>query len=449
MARSSVAIIGRPNVGKSTLFNRLVGARIAIEDSTSGTTRDRILHPMEHEGRCFDLIDTGGIGIVDRQDLSVDVEQQIAYAIEEASVIVFLTDVRDGLTPLDREVADRLRRAGKPIILGSNKVDASHYEDAVNEFHALGFGDPLPLSGKNNVGIAELLDRILEVLPPTEPEPAYDAEVLKIAFVGKRNAGKSSIVNALAGAKRVIVSDKPGTTRDSVDILFTHEDGRRFVAIDTAGMRKRGKGDDPIEFYGQLRSERAIGRADVVALMIDASEPISKVDKRIGDLIVESYRPCILVINKWDLALAQDRNITLDAYHKYLVEHMPGLAFAPIVATTATTGFNVWNLIDVAQDLAGQARRHVTTGQLNRALQEAYEKQRPPLFKGRMFRIYYGTQAEVNPPTIIVFCNHPGLASDQYTRYMAGQLRKTLGFDEVPVRIWYRSSHPKDGEAES
>lgn len=447
MARPSVAIIGRPNVGKSTLFNRLVGERIAIEDPTSGVTRDRILHPITFENHTFDLIDTGGIGVVDRQDLSADVELQISCAIAEASVIVFLTDVRDGITPLDYDVAARLRKVEKPIILAVNKVDESRFEDGVAEFHALGYGEPLSVSGKNVYGLNDLLWKIIGQLPRLEPEPEYAEEILKIAFVGKRNAGKSSIVNALAGEKRVIVSDKPGTTRDSVDILFKHADGRQFVAIDTAGLRKRGKADDPIEFFGQVRSERAVERADVVAVMIDASEPISKVDKRIGNLVVDTFRPCVLVINKWDLAKEANPHITLEEYHAYLLDQIPGLYYAPIIATSAVTGFNIWNLIDIARDLAEQARRHVTTGQINKALHAAYEKQRPPMMKSKMFKIYYGTQPQTNPPTIIIFCNHPGLASDQYTRYLAGQLRPALGFNEVPIRIWYRTSHAREEDA--
>lgn len=442
MPTASVAIVGRPNVGKSSLFNRLVGRRIAIEDPTSGVTRDRVLHPVTAGNRTFDLIDTGGIGMVDRQDLSADVAAQIDLAMQEADVLVFLTDCRDGATPLDEEVAGRLRRLGKPVVFAANKADTESLAAEAHAFHGLGFGAPLAVSAHQGRGLQELLRTVVSSLPPDADPPAYDSDTLKIAFVGKRNAGKSSLVNHLAGAPRVIVSDKPGTTRDSVDVLF-ERDGRRFVAIDTAGLRKRGRMDDSIEFYGHLRSERALRRADVVVLLIDASVPISKVDKRIGRLVIDECKPCVLAINKWDLALAKRPDITPDTYHDYLNKQLAGLYFAPLVPTSAHTGDNVWALIKVAADLHAQASRAVSTGALNRALQDAYAKRRPKAVHGRLFKIYYGTQCGTNPPHFLVFGNDPRRVDDQYTRYLAGQLRAALGMDEVPVRIDYRSSHER------
>jgi GTP-binding protein len=442
MRRPSIAIVGRPNVGKSTFFNRLAGHRIAIEDSTSGVTRDRVLHPMEVGGKAFDLIDTGGIGIVDRQDLSEDVEQQIQIAIAEADVVLLLVDAREGVTPLDREVADRLRRLETPVILAANKADTDALEREVYAFSQLGLGEPLPVSAQQGRGIDEVLEAATDPLPAAAEEESVEGEPVKIAFVGKRNAGKSSIINRLAGSPRVIVSDKPGTTRDSVDVLFERGE-TRFVAIDTAGLRRRGKMDDAIEFFAQARTERAVRRADVVVLLIDASEPVSKVDKRIGALVASEYKPCVLAVNKWDLAVEARPEITPEEYHEYLGKMLPGLHFAPIAVTSALTGQNTWGLVDTALELASQAVQTVGTGQLNRAVQEAVDKRPPPSKKRRRLKIYYGTQTGTAPPAFTLFCNDPRLVDDQYTRYLTGQLRQSLGFDEVPLQIEYRSSHDR------
>ncbi|MHC4871211.1 MAG: ribosome biogenesis GTPase Der [Planctomycetota bacterium] len=440
MAYPSAAIIGRPNVGKSTLFNTLVGRRISIEDPTSGVTRDRILHPVTHEARTFELIDTGGIGIVDVQDLSADVESQIDIAIKEADVLIFLVDCREGVTPLDLEIADRIRKMSKQVILAANKADTDNLEHEVSAFYEFGLGEILPVSAQQGRNLTELLSQVVEKLPEEKPEPEYEGETLKIAFVGKRNVGKSSIINKIAGTNRVIVSDRPGTTRDAVDVLF-EKDNKRFVAIDTAGLRRRGKMDDSIEFYGHVRSERSIRRADVVVLMIDASVPISKVDKRIGNLISEEFKPCIIAINKWDLAVEAKPNITPEEYHDYLVKELPGLYYAPITVTSALSGKNVWSTINIAYDLQKQATQKVTTGQLNKAARAAYEKKHPPMVKGKTCNIYYATQSEVCPPTFIVFCSRPKLIDANYIRYFSGQLRQALGFEEVPLKFSFRSSH--------
>ncbi len=440
MALASAAIIGRPNVGKSTIFNTIVGRRISIEDPTSGVTRDRILHPVTFEGRTFDLIDTGGIGMVDVQDLSVDVELQIDIAIKEADVLVLILDCRDGITPLDIEIVEKVRRLNKKIVVAANKADNDKVEMDVVNFHSLGLGEVLPISAQQGRGLSIMLSEIVEQLPADKEEPAYEGEPLKIAFVGKRNAGKSSIINKLAGANRVIVSDKPGTTRDAVDVIFK-TDKRHFVAIDTAGLRKRGKIDNAIEFFGHVRSERSIRRADVVVLMIDASLPISKVDKRIAALILEEFKPCVIVINKWDLAVKARPNITSEEYHDYLLKELPGLYFAPLTITSALNGDNVWSTINLAFELHAQATKEVSTGQVNRAIQAAYTKKRPPMVKGKACKIYYATQAEISPPTFIVFCNRPKLIDKNYLRYLSGQMRTSLGFEEVPLKFQIRSSH--------
>ncbi|MFH0910662.1 MAG: ribosome biogenesis GTPase Der [Planctomycetota bacterium] len=440
MPRRSVAIIGRPNVGKSTLFNRLLGRRVSIEDPLSGVTRDRVLHPLTVGNRSVDLVDTGGIGIVDRKDLARAVEAQVEAAMRTADVIVFLVDSREGVTPLDEEVARRLRVLEKPVVLAASKADTAALDEERHAFHSLGFGEPLAVSAHQNRGIRELLQAVLDRLPSDEGPEAEEPETLKIAFVGKRNAGKSSLINRLAGEERVIVSDRPGTTRDSIDVLF-ERDGARFLAIDTAGLRRRGRVDDAVEFYAQVRSERAVRRADVVVLLIDASVPLSKVDKRIARLIGEEAKPCILAVNKWDLARLARPEITPEEYHKYLLSELPWLHFAPIAATSALTGENVWGLIRLAQDLDRQARRCVGTGELNRALQRACEKESPPRVKGRALKIYYATQSALSPPTFLLFCNDPSLAEERYTRYLIGQFRQTLGFEEIPLRLEYRASH--------
>jgi len=440
--RPAVAIVGRPNVGKSTLFNRLLGRRVSIEDAMSGVTRDRVLHPLQLAGRTVDLVDTGGLGLVDRDDLSPAVHAQIEAAMQEADVLVFLVDCRAGVAPLDEEVAGRLRVLGKPVILAANKADMPSLDDERYAFHKLGLGEPLAVSAKANRGVGDLLARIGEALPPQAPEPADEQGLRRIAFVGKRNAGKSSLVNRLAGSDRVIVSDRPGTTRDSVDVIF-ERDGQRFVAIDTAGVRRRGRADDAVDFYGQVRSERAVRRADVVALVIDATTPVGRIDKRIARLAAEAYKPCVLTVNKWDLARAARPGLTAEAYGEYLLDRLPQLYYAPLAVTSAHTGENLWGLVRVCLQLADRACTQVGTGALNRALRAAVDAQAPPVSRGRALKLYYATQTQAPPPTFLVFCNDPRLVTDRYTRYLAGRLRQALGLEELPLSIQYRTSHER------
>lgn len=440
MSYCSVAIVGRPNVGKSTLFNRLVGSRIAIEAPVAGVTRDRVLYPLTIEDRTFDLIDTGGIGIVDNQGLEAAVEGQISVAIAEASLILFCVDSREGVVPLDIEVARRLRRAKCHVLLIANKVDTPRLEETMQSFHSLGFGEPIPLSAIENRNIDDLEDAILKNLPEKveHEEPIYGADLLKIAFVGRRNAGKSSLVNHICGANRVIVSDTPGTTRDSVDILV-ERDGERFVAIDTAGLRKRGQMDDVMEFYGHMRSERAVRRADVIVLMIDATREISKVEKRIGAHIAEEHKPCILALNKWDLVQQTRPGIELSDFQEYVAESLPGLYYCRLAGVSALTGQNVWPLIASARQLHSQGSLEVRTGQVNAALSEAYRKRRPAPFMGKVGKIYYGTQVGVLPPTFLLFCSNPEAFDDNYRRYLTHQLRDALGYPEIPLKLIFKT----------
>ncbi len=440
MGYLSVAIVGRPNVGKSTLFNRLVGSRIAIEAPVAGVTRDRVLYPLTIEDRTFDLIDTGGIGIVDKQKLEESVELQIDVAIREASLILFLVDSREGIVPLDIDVANRLRRASGRVLLVATKADTDRIEVNTPSFHSLGFGDVLPVSAKENRNIDDLEEAIIDRLPEAEEfeEPLSGTDLLKIAFVGKRNVGKSSIVNHICGADRVIVSDVPGTTRDSVDVIV-ERDGEKFVAIDTAGLRKRGKMDDMMEFYGHMRSERALRRADVIILMIDATEEVSKVEKRIGSIIIEYKKPCLLALNKWDLVKEEKPDISLTDFQDYIAENLPGLYFCRMAGISAKTGENVWPLVAAARELYEQGAQEVRTAQVNSALANAYKKRRPKPYMGKIGKIYYGTQVGVCPPTFLLFCNNPLAFDDNYKRYLEHQMRDELGFSEVPLRIVFKS----------
>ncbi len=440
MGYLSVAIVGRPNVGKSTLFNRLVGSRIAIEAPVAGVTRDRVLYPLTIEDRTFDLIDTGGIGIVDKQKLENSVELQIDVAINEASLILFLVDSRDGVVPLDIEVANRLRRVSDRILMVATKADTDRIEVNMPSFHELGFGDVLPVSAKENRNIDDLEEAILERLPEAEEyeEPLSGNDLLKIAFVGKRNVGKSSIVNQICGGDRVIVSDVPGTTRDSVDVIV-ERDGEKFVAIDTAGLRKRGKMDDMMEFYGHMRSERALRRADVIVLMIDATEDVSKVEKRIGSQVIENKKPCLIALNKWDLVVAQRPGITLADYQEYIAENLPGLYFCRMAGVSAKTGENVWSLVAAAREIYEQGTMEVRTAQVNAALANAYKKRRPKPYQGKLGKIYYGTQVAVSPPTFLLFCNNPLAFDENYKRYLEHQMRDELGYSEIPLKLVFKS----------
>ena len=440
MAFLSVAIVGRPNVGKSTLFNRLVGSRIAIEAPVAGVTRDRVLYPLTIEDRTFDLIDTGGIGIVDKQKLESSVELQIDVAINEASVILFLVDIRYGVVPLDIEVARRLRRVTDKVIMVATKADTDRIETNQPSFHELGYGDVVAVSAKENRNIDELEEAILAKLPEAEEEeePISGRDLLKIAFIGRRNVGKSSIVNQICGGARVIVSDIPGTTRDSVDVIV-ERDGEKFVAIDTAGLRRRGQMDDMMEFYGHMRSERALRRADVIILMVDATSEISKVEKRIGSQIMENKKPCLLALNKWDLVREEKPDITLADFQEYISDNLPGMYFCRMAGISAKTGENVWNLVAAARELFEQGEGEVRTAQVNTAVANAMRKRRPKPFMGKIGKIYYGTQVGVTPPTFLLFCNNPLAFEENYLRYLEHQLRDELGFPEVPIKLVLKS----------
>ncbi len=435
MALPVVAIVGRPNVGKSSLLNMLAGRRISIVDPTAGVTRDRISVLIEHKDRFFELVDTGGYGIVDRDDLDADVEQQIRFAVDQAAVILFVVDARDGLLPLDREVAGWLRSSGKPIVLLANKVDAADARTELGDFHGLGFGSPLAVSAMHRRGEEELKDIIHRAISELPAEDAPSEPVMKLAIVGRRNVGKSTLINAMAGVPRVIVSEVAGTTRDSVDVRF-ERDGRTYVAIDTAGLRKKSKIADDIEFYSTHRTELSIRRADVVLLLVDSTAEVSVVDKKLGRYIADQFKPCVIVVNKWDLAKDQ---ASTDQYGEYLSKTMVGLDYAPIAFITAKDGKNVQSMIDLATELFKQTRTRVSTGELNRVLSDAMNQNLPkPKHGTGRIKMLYATQVDVEPPTIVLFVNDPTRITTSLQRYLLNRMRETLPFAEVPIRLFVR-----------
>lgn len=433
-----VAIVGRPNVGKSSLLNLLAGRRISIVDPTAGVTRDRVSTPIEYEGRTFELTDTGGYGIVDKDNLTADVERQIALAIEEADLILFVVDVQTGRVPLDETVAEYLRGRNKNVMLVANKSDHPKLAAQTGDFYSLGFGDPVTVSATTKQGRGELLEAIMSRLDFTGADATLETPEMKIAVVGKRNAGKSTLINAIAGEPRVIVSEVPGTTRDSVDVRFERQ-GQTFLVIDTAGVRKRSKmTTDDLEFYSYHRAQRSIRRADVVFMLIDATLEVSDVDKTLAQYVSSEYKPCILVINKWDLV---GEKATVAQFEDYLGQMLPMLEYAPISFISAKEGKNINDTIELAQMMHEQAATRLGTGQLNQAVEDILKLRGPSAAGGQKVKVYYATQIDVKPPTIVLFVNNPDLITDEYRRFFVRQLRERLPFAEVPIKLHVRGHH--------
>jgi GTP-binding protein len=441
MSVPKVVIVGRPNVGKSSLLNWLARKRISVVEPTAGVTRDRVTYLMHADDRYFELVDTGGIGIVDA-DLSDDIQRQIDAGIDEASLILFVVDVTAGVVALDRLVADRLRKVDKPIVLVVNKCDSPKRDQEVAEFHRLTDAALVCTSVLGERNRDRLLAAIVSALPPAgDDERAAGAESaaaqeLKLAIVGRRNVGKSTFINALAQSERMIVSEVPGTTRDSVDVRFEC-DGKALVAIDTPGVRKRKSLANDIEFYGMTRALRSIRRSDVVLLFFDATQTISMVDKQLAGEIAAQYKPCVFVINKWDLGQAAE--MTTGKWSKYLLEALGSMSYAPVAFITAKEEVNVKKLINLAQSIAKQARLRVPTARLNEVLEKIIERNHPPMRTNRRARIFFATQIAVAPPTIVIKCNDPRLIDRGWQRYLLGALHEELPFPEVPIKVYYRS----------
>ncbi len=433
----SVAIIGRPNVGKSSLLNFLARRRISIVDPTAGVTRDRIGAIVEHRGRYFELIDTGGYGIDDPDNLTEQVRAQIRQAIEEASLILFVVDARSGLVSLDTVVASLLRGFSKPVFLICNKVDSAAMTVNSADFFSLGFGEPVTVSCKENRGRDQLLEKIMENLGGNSAADVAEPE-LKIAVVGKRNAGKSTLINAWAGQKRVIVSEVAGTTRDSVDVHID-ADGRRLVVIDTAGVRKRSKMTaSDLEFYSFHRAQRSIRRADLVILLLDATLESGDVDQKLAAYIQEQFKPTILAVNKWDLV---GQRATPAEFAQYVGKIFPQLEFAPMACISAKDNEHVQDMLRLAFSLHQQASTRLSTGQLNQAVQDIIRQRGPSSRSAKPVKVYYATQIGVNPPSIVLSVNQPDLVTEEYRRFFIRQLRQRTSLSEVPIRLLVRSHH--------
>lgn len=434
MAKPIVAIVGRPNVGKSTIFNRIIGDRLAIVEDKPGVTRDRIYGTGEWNGKLFNIIDTGGIEVYGEDEMLRSIRVQAELAIEEADVIVFMCEAKSGVTQADEEVAQMLFRSGKPIVLAVNKVDNMSRMDDIYEFYSLGFGDPVPISGSHGTGIGDLLDEVVNNLPDLSDEE-YGDDVIKVALIGRPNVGKSSLVNAILGEERVIVSDVAGTTRDAIDTPFEKDD-QRFVLIDTAGMRKRGKVYETTEKYSVMRSMKAIERADVVLVLINGEEGIIEQDKHIAGYAHEAGKAVLFVVNKWDVVDKDDK--TMHQFETKIRDHFLFMTYAPIVFLSAKTKQRLHKLLPVVQHVAQQHAKRIPTHLLNDVVTDAVAYNPPPTDKGRRLRINYATQVAVKPPTIVVFVNDPELMHFSYERYLDNRIRAAFDFEGTPIRIFTR-----------
>lgn len=440
MARPIVAIVGRPNVGKSTLFNRLIGERVAIVQDQPGITRDRVYGHTDWRGREFSIVDTGGLGLGDEDPFGQHIQQQAEIAIEEADLILFLVDGREGLTAGDEEVAEFFRTSGRPIILVANKADNQRVEADASEFYRLGLGEVFPISSHSGRSVADLLDEVVRRLPPEEaPEP--DDDRIKVAIVGRPNVGKSSLMNAILGEERVIVSPVAGTTRDAVDVPFEFGD-HSYTLIDTAGIRRAGKIQGSVEYYTVLRAERAIERSDVAVLVVDADYGLVDGDKRVAGLADEAGRACVIFVNKWDLVKGR----TPREFGQAIRSDMPFMKYASIVTGSAQNRKGMSDLLETCVDAANNHALRVPTAELNRVLREAVD-QRPYSRNGRQFKVYYATQVTVKPPTIVLFVNDPKIVHETYMRYLENQLRAVFGFAGTPIRLLLRERTREMAEA--
>ena len=432
MIKPLVAIVGRPNVGKSTLFNRVVGHRIAIVEDTPGITRDRIYAEADWNGHEFVMIDTGGLLLNEQDPLKAEVTVQAQAALAEADVVIFLVDAATGITPSDEEIADQLRGASKPVLVVANKSDNDQRDVDSMEFHALGLGEVYPISALNGRSVADVLDVVVTSFPDEDMEARYPEDAVKLAIIGRPNVGKSSLLNAILGEKRAIVSEIPGTTRDAVDTVLKRGDDT-VVLIDTAGIRRAGKVQGSVEYYTVLRAVRAMERADVALIVIDAFDGLRDGDKRVAGFADEAGRACVIVVNKWDLC----GDKSMKDFTEHIRNQVPFLSYAPVVFVSALEGTGVAAVIDTALDAASNHAMRISTGELNRIIQEAADAH-PYSRKGRDLKVRYATMAGVKPPTIIVFVNNTDLAHFSYGRYLENRLRKEYSYEGTPLRLIFR-----------
>ncbi len=440
MAKPMVAVVGRPNVGKSTLFNKIAGTRISIVDDTPGVTRDRVFADAEWLGREFILIDTGGIEPRADDEILVQMRAQAQLAIEMAHVVIFMVNVRDGLTAADKDVATILMKSGKPVILAVNKVDnTGSVPMDFYEFYNLGLGDPIAISSTHGLGVGDLLDEAAKFFPPADQD-AEDEDIIKVAVVGKPNSGKSSLINRILGENRVIVSDVAGTTRDAVDTYFEC-DGKKYIFIDTAGIRRKSKVDESVERYSVIRAFAAVERSDVCIIMIDGAEGITEQDAKIAGFVHESGKASVVVVNKWDLV--EKETNTMNNYKKDVMEVLSFMMYAPIHFISAKTGQRVDKLFELILKVNEQNAKRIPTGLLNDVIGEATSRVQPPTDKGKRLKIYYATQPSAKPPTFVIFVNNAELFHFSYQRYIENQLREAFGFEGTPVRLIIRERGEK------
>ena len=441
MARPLVAIVGRPNVGKSMLFNRLVGKRLSIVEDTPGVTRDRLYAECEWNGRKFDMVDTGGIEPTTDSEILLFMREQAQIAINSATVLVLVTDLRTGVTAADQDVANMLLRSKKPVVLAVNKADSTGAMDVgVYEFYGLGLGDPIPVSAVHGHGTGDLLDACMEYFPPAD-EDSEDDDTIKVALIGKPNVGKSSLINRILGQKRVIVSDVAGTTRDAVDTPFENEHGR-YTFIDTAGIRRKSKVDERVEKFSVMRAQLAIERADVCIIMIDARDGVTEQDTKIAGLAHEAGKASIIVVNKWDLV--DKETGTMEKMRKDVMRDLSFMSYAPVLFISALTGQRTDRLFELINYVNDQSNMRITTGMLNNVLADAQARVQPPTDKGRRLKIYYMTQTGIKPPNFVIFCNSRELFHFSYQRYIENQIRAVFGLEGTPIRLVIRQKGDKE-----
>lgn len=440
MSKPIVAIVGRPNVGKSTIFNRLAGQRTAIVEDQPGVTRDRLYIEAEWLSHRFTIVDTGGIEVDPQDEIMVAMRHQATIAIDEADVILFVVDGKQGITQADKEVGKILRATKKPVLLVVNKVDNRNVENELFEFYGLGLGDPIPISAVHGLGTGDLLDEVVSHFPKEDQEE-YDEDIIKVAIIGKPNVGKSSLTNAMLGQERMIVSDVAGTTRDAIDSMLALQDGTQLVIIDTAGMRRKSKIDLPVERFSVMRALRAVDRSDVVLMLIDATEGVTEQDKKIVGYAHDNGKAIVIVVNKWDLIEKNDK--TVNVFTQNIRNELGFMQYAPIIFISAKTKQRVHRLGDLIKYVAEQHAMRVSTGVLNSLVEEAMLINPPPNDKGRRLKIYFATQPSVKPPTFILFVNHADLMHFSYLRYLENKFRESFGFEGTPIRLIVREREEK------